>query len=143
MTALSKFLAFPLQLRVKVGGTVAVAGLVVGGISLVAFERQITGPGSGLTFLLSAFIGAYVAGFGLAPLIGRQGWRGCLLSFAAFLCATLLGGFLAGLLYLGSDDLDLVALLLMFILLTPLAVFWLLVWAGVHWGSQWVRKTAP
>ena len=140
MTSLSSYLAFPLQMRFKVGGTVAMAGLAVGGISLIAFERQITGSGSGLFFLLSAFFGAYVAGFGLAPMIGRQGWRGGLLSFAAFLSATLLGGFLAGLLYVGANDLDLVALLLMFILLSPLALFWLLIWAGVHLGSQWVRK---
>ncbi len=142
MTPLSKFLAFPMQLRFKVGGTVAVAGLAVGGVSLVAFGQQITGSGSGVSFLVSAFLGAYVAGFGLAPLIGRQGWRGGLISLAAFLCATLLGGVLAGLLYVGPDELDLVILLMVFILLTPLALFWLLVWAGVHWGSQWVRKAA-
>ncbi len=142
MTLLSRFLAFPAQMRFKVGGTVALAGLAVGCISLVAFGRQITGSGSGALFLLSAFVGAYIAGICLAPLIGRQGWRGCLLSFAAFLSATLLGGVLAGLLYVGINDLDLVAVLLTLILLSPLAVFWLLVWAGVHWGSRWVRKTA-
>lgn len=115
------------------GGLVAI-GSVIGFGSMVT--RHLEAP----VFVLAAIFSAGLAGFLLGPLMGGSGWRGGLLSIVAFLAATVLGAYLAGLLALPFRDIGLVTVWLMLHFLTPFALLWAALCAGLHLSGRSLRR---
>lgn len=108
------------------------AGAMMGLLSLGAFGWHLPYPLSPLTFVLGAGAGAALAGWATAPLWGRTGVSGYLVSLLGFLLATLLGANLAGVAMYGANGVELALAWLFFSALSPLGLAWLLLWGCVQ-----------
>ncbi len=128
------------KLRGAMAAGVGAAGGLVSVGSLIGFGNMVTRRLEAPVFVVAAVFSAGLAGFLLGPLMGREGWRGVLVSFVASLMATVLAAYLAGFLALPLYNLGLVTLWLTLHFLTPFALLWIALCAGLHWSAGRLRR---